>query len=100
MVTATRPPMTSEELEARALTRAYRERVHIFSVPGRPGVYVTRSRSNPEERYNLVARDGVVACSCKGYEYRATCKHAQALLNRRAREEVQARRDGSGPLAA
>src|SRR5438132_1186703 len=62
--------MTMAELRARALTRAYDQRVHIFSVPGRPGVYVTRSKSEPHERYNLVVEEDAVACSCRGFQYR------------------------------
>src|SRR5579884_4026900 len=68
--TAPRPHMTDAELEARAHARAYDQRVHIFSIPGRPGVYITRSKSDPRKRYSLVARDGIVACSCRGYEHR------------------------------
>jgi hypothetical protein len=92
---AARPPMALAEQQARAIARAHDERVHIFAVPGRPGVYVTRSKSNPSERYNLVAIDDVVACSCRGYEYRKVCKHVAALENRLAREATRATR----PLA-
>ena len=53
-------------------------------MPGRPGVYTTRSKTEPRRRYSLVARDGVVACNCRGYEYRKVCKHSSALLNRLA----------------
>jgi hypothetical protein len=86
--------MTTAELQARALTRAYEQHVHIFSVPGRPGVYVTRSKSEPRERYNLVVDGDIVACSCKGYQYRECCKHSEALRNRLARETVAAARHG------
>jgi hypothetical protein len=86
--------MTFAELQARAIQRAHDERVHIFRVPGRPGVYRTRSKSNPYRRHTLVARDGVEACSCRGFEYRKNCKHVEALRNRLARE---AGRSG-GPL--
>jgi hypothetical protein len=82
--------MTRAEIEARAAQRAYDQHVHIFSVPGRPGVYTTKSKSQPGERYTLVARDGIEACSCKGYEYRQSCKHVEALRNRLAREAVKA----------
>ncbi len=78
--------MTAAELEARAHARAHSEHVHIFIVPGRPGVYTTRSKSDPSERYSMVSRDGMEACSCKGFEYRASCKHIEALRNRLARE--------------
>ncbi len=92
-----RPPMTQAELEARAHARAYEQRVHIFRVPGRPGVYITRSKSEPRERYSLVARDGIVACSCKGYEHRKVCKHSAALLNRLAREGTRMPSLGAEP---
>ncbi len=93
MTTATpqsQPRMSVAELEARAIARARDEHVHIFSVPGRPGVYTTKSKSGTGERYTLVARDGIEACSCKGYEYRQSCKHVEALRNRLAREAVKA----------
>ena len=82
--------MTRNELEARANQRAHDEHVHIFAVPGRPGVYTTRSKSEPDKRYTLVARDGVTACSCRGFEYRNSCKHVEALRNRLAREARRA----------
>jgi hypothetical protein len=86
--------MMQLELEARAHQRAYDQRVHIFSVPGREGVYVTRSKSLPRVRYSLFARDGEVACSCAGFAYRGSCKHSEALKNRLARE---ASRGGGTP---
>lgn len=85
-----RSPMTQATCEARANDRAHSEHVHIFAVAGRPGVYITKSKSNPAERYSLVAGpDGIVGCSCKGFEYRQVCKHSQALLNRLAREALR-----------
>lgn len=89
---AQRTPMTDAEKEARARRRAREQRVHIFVVPGRPGVYTTKSKSDPTERYDLVARDGVIACSCPGYEHHKVCKHAEALKSRLAREAVAAAR--------
>ncbi|HZU75486.1 MAG TPA: hypothetical protein VFA70_01905, partial [Dehalococcoidia bacterium] len=56
-------------------------------MPGRPGISTTRSKSNPSERYTLVARDEMIACSCKGFGYRGVCKHAEQLKNRLARDE-------------
>lgn len=82
-------PMTVAEQEARATARAREQHVHIFAVPGRPGVYTTKSKSDPTERYSLVAKDGIIACSCKGFEYRKVCKHVEALKNRLARETVR-----------
>jgi hypothetical protein len=52
-------------------------------------VYTTKSKSGSGERYTLVARDGIEACSCKGFAYRQSCKHVEALRNRLAREAVR-----------
>ena len=90
-----RPLITPEALEARALERARRQHIHIFRIPGRPGCYRTRSRSNPRERHSLVVGpDGGVACSCSGFYYRGSCKHAEQLKNRLAREALRTRRAG------
>jgi hypothetical protein len=80
--------MTRQELEARANDRSHAEHVHIFAVPGRPGCYQTSSKSEPGLKYALVAKNGSEACSCKGFAYRASCKHVEALRNRLAREAV------------
>jgi hypothetical protein len=70
------------------MQRAFDERLHIFAVPGRPNCYVVRSRSDPAERYHLVAGPGgAVGCSCRGFEYRQSCKHAEALMMRLGREQ-------------
>jgi hypothetical protein len=91
--TLERGQLTREALEARALQRARDEHIHIFQVPGRPGFYRTRSRSNPHERHSLVAGpDGIVGCSCSGFYYRESCKHVEQLKNRLAREEIETRR--------
>ncbi|HZQ36778.1 MAG TPA: SWIM zinc finger family protein [Dehalococcoidia bacterium] len=87
-----RSPMSQAEQAARATARAHSEHVHIFAVPGRPGVYTTKSKSDPSERHSLVVDGELVACSCKGFEYRRCCKHSQALINRLAREAVAAQR--------
>ena len=47
-----RPPMSRLELEARASQRAHDERVHIFAVPGQPGVYRTSSKSEPGVKHH------------------------------------------------
>jgi hypothetical protein len=87
--------MNQTTLEARAQQRAHTEHVHIFAVAGRSDCYITKSKSGPAERYHLVAGpDGIVGCSCCGFEYRQSCKHAEALKNRLAREAVLASRMG------
>lgn len=85
--------MSEAQLLARAAQRAREEHVHVFAVAGQPGHYLTKSKSNPGERYNLVVgNDGIVGCSCKGFEYRCVCKHASALEARLAREQIRAER--------
>jgi hypothetical protein len=82
--------MSTATIEARAQQRAHTEHVHIFAVAGRPGVYVTKSKSDPSERYSLLAgHNGTVGCSCKGFAYRQSCKHAEALKNRLGREAAR-----------
>ena len=80
--------MTRAELQARAHARAYDEHVYIRAVPRRPGSYTARSRSTPGRRYSLVYRDGAIGCSCPGFYHRRSCKHAEALRNRLAREGI------------
>lgn len=92
MSTLPRTKATTLDLDVRAAQRAHTEHVHIFAVPGLPGRYVTKSKSDTAERYALVACGGDVACSCKGYRYRHECKHAAALRARLARETVQTQR--------
>jgi len=77
-------------LEARAIQRAKDEHIHIFAVAGRPGVYTTCSRSEPGKKHTLVAKAGIEACSCRGFEYRQSCKHVEALRARLAREARKA----------
>lgn len=88
-----RPRMTEATIAARANARAHTEHVHIFAIPGRPGVFTTKSKSNPAQRYTLVlGPDDNHGCSCKGFEYRQSCKHVEALRNRLARGAVAAAR--------
>jgi hypothetical protein len=91
-----RRPMSRETLQARAMQRASEERVHVFAVQGRPNCYIVKSHSNPAQRYYLVAGPGgAVGCSCKGFEYRQSCKHAEALKTRLGRES-RSLQNGSG----
>jgi hypothetical protein len=78
--------MTDAELMARAHARAFDEHLYIRAVPNRPGYYTVRSRNAPRYRHSLVALGNDVACSCSGFHYRRSCKHAEALRNRLARE--------------
>jgi len=80
--------MTQQELEARGIARAHEQHVYIRRT-ARDGVYSTVSKSNPRERYILVNKGGVQACSCRGFEYRRSCKHVEALRNRLAREAAR-----------
>ncbi len=87
--------MTTAELTARAADRARTEHVQIRAIAGRPGFYTTRSKTNRAEHYTLVDIDGGQACTCKGFEYRKSCKHVEALRNRLAREAVKAARSAA-----
>lgn len=78
--------MTTAELQARAIARAHDEHIYIRKVTNRPGVYTALSRTNPHRRYTLVDRDGVQACTCKGFANRSSCKHVEGLRARLARE--------------
>jgi hypothetical protein len=80
--------MSRAELEARAIARAHAEHVHIRRTE-RANVYSTCSKSEPGVKHTLVADGELVACSCKGFEYRQSCKHAEALRNRLAREAAK-----------
>ncbi len=84
--------MSRVELEARAISRAHDQHVYIRKVAGRPGVYQARSKSEQSAKYTLVANAWGTACSCKGFRYRQSCKHVEALRNRLGRE--------NGPRAA
>ncbi len=69
--------MTREELVIRAKERAVNERIQTFKISGS---YVSPSRSNPGVAWELgIGPDGEVWCSCPGFAYRQTCKHAEAL---------------------
>lgn len=75
--------------------RAHDQRVRILRVPGRPGVYRTRSKSDPNSWYTLVTDEtGYVACSCLGFFHRQWCKHEQQLRNRLGREAQKSTGDG------
>jgi hypothetical protein len=90
--------MSRETLQARAMQRASDERVRIFAVPGRPNCYIVKSHSDPSERYYLVAGPGgAVGCSCKGFEFRQSCKHAEALKMRLGREAIRSPQNVSSP---
>jgi hypothetical protein len=84
--------MTTAELEARAAQRAREQHVHIFAIPGRPGYYQTSSKSESGVKYVMVVRDSEIACACKGFAWRHSCKHVSALEARLAREHIAAER--------
>lgn len=88
--TPARPRMSAAQIDARALARATDERVRINAVPGLPGRYWTSSKSAPGVRYALVDTGREVACSCPGFQYRASCKHVAGLLKRLGRTAAQA----------
>ncbi len=90
--------MTQQQLEARANARAHQRHIHVMAVKGRPGVYTVTSLSEPGTKHYLVASDGITACDCKGYTYRKSCCHVEALRNRLGREAVVARRTSAASL--
>jgi SWIM zinc finger len=41
--------------------------------------YAVPSSQNNGAAYEVIRRDGYITCTCKGYEYRQTCKHVIAV---------------------
>lgn len=91
--------METTELEVRANAKAHEKHVHIFAVPGRPGVFVTKSKSDPTQKYYLAVSRNTVACNCKGFMSRRSCLHVEALRNRLGRES-QAAHEAPRPRAS
>jgi hypothetical protein len=79
--------MTEQELNSKARQRAIDERLHTFKITGEP-IYLVRSRrTEPGSMRQVRVHDGqVTSCSCKGWEYRQDCTHAQAVTRRLERE--------------
>jgi hypothetical protein len=82
--------MTQAELDQRARQRSIDERLHTFKLAGRP-VYLVRSRqSEPGSMHEVTIdpRTGQIQdCSeCKGWLYRQSCTHSQAVVRRLERE--------------
>jgi hypothetical protein len=81
--------MTKAELDGRARQRSIDERLHTFKVVGRP-LYLVRSRHTEPGAMHEVRIDPqqrtIEHCTCKGWAYRASCTHSQAVLRRLERE--------------
>lgn len=80
--------MDTEELELRALERAQTERVRVVKLAGTDR-YLARSRTvEPGAYFELfVSPWGHIRCTCPGFEFRRTRKHAMALRLRLAMEK-------------
>lgn len=91
--------MTRETLEARANAKAHALHTHVLAIPGRPGCYSVTSESEPGVRHYLVSKGGVLGCDCRGWAYRQSCRHAEALKNRLSREATMERRQRPASVA-
>jgi SWIM zinc finger len=81
--------MSPQELDQRA--RARSTGVKTWKAAGQP-LYLVRSlTTDPGAMHTVqVTVDGEIAeCSCKGWEYRRSCIHAQAVLKRLEREGIR-----------
>ncbi|MBI3965670.1 MAG: SWIM zinc finger family protein [Chloroflexi bacterium] len=87
--------MTQLELARRARERARTQRIRVFRVAGTErDEYVSRSRgAEPGAYWRLWVEDEIVHCSCPGYTYRQSCKHAAALELRRERARLRGARE-------
>jgi hypothetical protein len=89
--------MTQAELDERARERAISERIHTFKIAGQP-VYMVRSRNTePGAMHQVRVLGGAVQhCTCKGWYYRQSCTHAQAVTRRLERESKRRPAQDSG----
>jgi hypothetical protein len=80
--------MTHAELDQRARQRSIDEGLHTFRLAGRSAYLVKSRKSDPGSMHVVTVEDGQVTnCSdCKGWEYRQSCIHAQAVTRRLERE--------------
>jgi len=84
--------MSRQELDTRARERAVSEHLHTFKVVGED-LYLVRSRTTEPGAMHQVRTgvDGVVHCTCAGWEYRQSCTHAAAVTRRLERERKHSR---------
>lgn len=80
--------MTFQQLQQLATDRAQAERLHTFKIAGNAGYIVKSRKSEPGSFHRvLTTTDGsVVACDCKGWQYRNSCTHAAAVSRRVERD--------------
>lgn len=91
--------MNAATLEARALAKAKALHTHVMKVAGREGVYTVTSESEPGVKHYLVSKNGVDGCDCRGFQFRQSCRHIEALRARLAREAVAAERQQRASVA-
>jgi len=80
--------MTHTELDQRARQRVVDEHLHTFKVAGQ-ALYLVRSRETEPGAMHQVrinSRHDVTSCTCKGWFYRRSCTHSQAVMRRLERE--------------
>jgi hypothetical protein len=78
--------MTTQELDQRA--RARSTGVKTWKAAGQP-LYFVRSLTTEQGAMHTVrvtVVGEIAECSCKGWEYRLSCVHSQAVLKRIERE--------------
>jgi hypothetical protein len=78
--------MTTQELDQRA--RARSTGVKTWKAAGQPLYFVRSITTDPGAMHTVrVTVAGEIAeCSCKGWDYRRSCVHSQAVLKRLERE--------------
>jgi hypothetical protein len=79
--------LSQAELDERARRRAVEEHLRTWELAGQD-TYLVKSRlSEPGSMHQVTAPAGqVTSCTCKGWYYRRSCTHAQAVLRRLERE--------------
>ncbi len=81
--------MITTELDQRARTRS--TGVKTWKVAGQPLYFVRSLTTDPGAHHTVrTTIDGEIAeCSCKGWEYRRSCVHSQAVLKRLERDGIR-----------
>lgn len=81
--------MSPAELDERA--RARSADVKTWKAAGEPFYFVRSLTTDPGAMHTVrVTVDGEIAeCTCKGWQYRRSCIHSQAVLKRLERERIR-----------
>jgi hypothetical protein len=90
--------MTTTELDQRARTRS--TGVKTWKAAGQPFYFVRSLTTDPGAMHTVhVTVGGTIAeCSCKGWEYRRSCIHSQAVLKRLERENRETTAKDDAPV--